>query len=358
MKSPFVATTLRRLALLASIALMLASATGCKRQTEQQKQGAALYGRMCVVCHGQNGEGYKADEAPAIGHPAFLSSATDDFIRRAIAQGRTGTTMSAWIKDRGGPLSRIEIDAVIAFMRTWQKEPTVVLDESKLAGNAQRGEGVYEAECARCHGPKGVSGPNVHVADRDLLATASNGFLRQAIRNGRAPTTMPEFQNKLGNPGIDDVVAHLRALAAAPREMIAAEPVRQGPLPLGPVPLNPKGPEPIGFQASPKTTPADVIKKQLARGARMSILDARAPSDYMNEHIAGAVSTPFYDPDRYFPQLPKDSWLVCYCACPHAESGQLAGKLRAAGFTKVTVLDEGLGYWRGKDYGTSKGEKP
>ena len=90
----------------------------------------------------------------------------------------------------------------------------------------------------------------------------------------------------------------------------------------------------------------------------MALLDARAPSDYMNEHIEGAVSVPFYDPDPYFSALPRDAWLVCYCACPHAESGQLAQKLLAAGFTKVTVLDEGLGVWRARKYGTHRGDQP
>jgi len=70
------------------------------------------------------------------------------------------------------------------------------------------------------------------------------------------------------------------------------------------------------------------------------------------------VSVPFYDPAHYFPDLPKDAWLVCYCACPHAESGQLATKLVAAGFKQVTVLDEGLGVWRSRKYPTHTGPAP
>jgi cytochrome c oxidase cbb3-type subunit 3 len=90
----------------------------------------------------------------------------------------------------------------------------------------------------------------------------------------------------------------------------------------------------------------------------MALLDARPPSDYSNEHIAGAVSVPFYDPDPYFAGLPKDAWLICYCACPAAESGQLAQKLTAHGFPKVTVLAEGLGAWRIRKYGTHTGQDP
>ena len=90
----------------------------------------------------------------------------------------------------------------------------------------------------------------------------------------------------------------------------------------------------------------------------MAILDARAPPDYTYEHIAGAVSVPFYDPDPYIDQLPRDAWLVAYCSCPHAESGQLARKLTAKGFTKVTVLDEGLGVWKNRKYPVKNGDKP
>jgi cytochrome c oxidase cbb3-type subunit 3 len=346
-------------------ALVIFAAPGCKKMTEQQKHGAELYARMCVVCHGQNGEGYKADEAPAVAHPEFLASVSDDFLRRAIAEGRSGSTMSAWAKERGGPLSREDVDAVVAFLRVWDKKGgKTPLDEHPLptgaagTAGAARGEALFAVECASCHGPNGTSGPNVRIGDRDLLATASNGFLRHAIRHGRNNTKMPAFRAKLGDPAIDDILLHLRARAATPQQTTFASPPKQGPLPLGPVPLNPKGREPKGFKTSPETTSADVIKAELDHGARLSLLDARAPSDYMNEHIAGAVSVPFYDPDQYFSKLPKDSWLVCYCACPHAESGQLAGKLRSAGFTKVTVLDEGLGYWRSKNYGTSKGAEP
>jgi cytochrome c oxidase cbb3-type subunit 3 len=152
------------------------------------------------------------------------------------------------------------------------------------------------------------------------------------------------------------VTALLRSWALPPPPPPAPAP--PPPLPLGPVPLNPKGPEPIGFKTTPGTTPADVVHAQLQRGARMALLDARAPSDYMNEHIAGAVSVPFYDPSQYLADLPKTAWLVCYCACPHAESGMLASKLVQAGFKKVTVLDEGLGVWRSKNYPTHTGDKP
>jgi cytochrome c oxidase cbb3-type subunit 3 len=264
--------------------------------------------------------------------------------------------MSAWSKDRGGPLSREDIEELIKFLRTWRKQTTIALDERPNSGDLTRAQDLFARECVRCHGERGVGGPNVHIGNPQLLQAASNGFIRYAIKNGRPGTIMPAFSQTLGDQGIEDLTALLRSWTnPAPPPPPPAPPP---PIPLGPVPLNPRGPDPVGFKMTPETTPMDVIHAQLKSGARMALLDARAPSDYMNQHIAGAVSVPFYDPSPYLAQLPKNSWLVCYCACPHAESGSLAAKLLAAGFKKVTVLDEGLGAWAGKKYPVSSGEKP
>jgi rhodanese-related sulfurtransferase/mono/diheme cytochrome c family protein len=336
---------------------------GCGRHQMAEKlaqasRGGELYGRMCAVCHGASGQGYSADDAPGIGRRQFLAAVSDHFLHEAIAAGRTGTTMSSWGRDRGGPLTDADIDAIIAFMRLWPHGASA-LDERPLHGDVARGTEIYARECVRCHGAMGTAGPLLRVGNPELLQDASDGFLRDAILHGRSGTPMTSFDKALGESGTDDAVALLRSWqAAAGPVRHTASPARVPPLPLGRVPLNPRGPEPIGFRPNPDTTPAAMIKAQMDRGARMVILDARAPSDYVNEHIAGAVSVPFYDPSPYLRQLPKDAWAVCYCACPHAESGQLARKLVAAGFKKVTVLDEGLGYWKGHGYATHAGIDP
>jgi cytochrome c oxidase cbb3-type subunit 3/ubiquinol-cytochrome c reductase cytochrome c subunit len=321
------------------------------------RSGAELYARMCAPCHGAAGEGYKADRAPALANPDFLASASDGFLRLAVADGRAGTTMSAWAAARGGPLRREEVGAVVAFVRAWERAPRAVLDERPAAGSAARGAEIYAARCLRCHGKKGVGGPNVGIGDAQFLRSASNGFLRYAIARGRRGTEMTGFAGGLGDGGIEDVLALLREWQSelAPK---TPPPPPVPPIPLGPLPLNPKGPEPEGFRATPAFTPADAVKAQLERGARLALLDARPPSDYVAEHIAGAVSVPFYDADSYLAALPKDVWLVCYCACPHELSGQLARKLAAAGFAKATVLDEGFGVWKARGYATRTGRSP
>ena len=268
--------------------------------------------------------------------------------------------MSAWGKSRGGPLGTEQVDAVIRFMRTWQQGREVKLDEAPLRADAVLGEPLYRARCASCHGPRGGGGSGPRIGNADFLHSASDGYLRDAITRGRPDTNMPPYATTLSTVEIDSVVATLRSFTAPPAPVLPPPPPPPAvsPLPLGPVPLHPKGPEPKGFTPHPATTGVDIVNAELARGAKMGILDARAPSDYIAEHITGAVSVPFYDPTPYLDKLPKNAWLVCYCACPHAESGQLAQKLLAAGFKKVTVLNEGLLVWRSKQYPTSKGERP
>src|SRR5271167_1782374 len=75
-----------------------------RRLSEPQRRGQELYGRMCSVCHGAAGEGYKADQATALAQGDFLASVTDAYLRNAISFGRSGTTMSAWSTTRSGPL--------------------------------------------------------------------------------------------------------------------------------------------------------------------------------------------------------------------------------------------------------------
>jgi cytochrome c oxidase cbb3-type subunit 3/ubiquinol-cytochrome c reductase cytochrome c subunit len=364
-RSSFAGRTFLRSAAFATVLFALALlASACRRADSKAPvvdgpevvHGRELYTRMCAVCHGEKGEGYKADQAPRLAQPDFLASVSDDFLRGAVTNGRSGTTMSAWGQSKGGPLTPNDVNAVVKFVRSWQKEPNAKLDNRPLSGDAERGTQLFTQHCESCHGVRGVGGPNLHIAGPELLAGASNGFLRYAIERGRPGTTMQSFAKKLDKQAIDDVIVALRSWhrpAAVPET-----PPRVPPIPLGPVPLNPKGPEPHDFNAHPGVTSVDVVHKELARGARFGILDARAPSDYAREHISGAVSVPFYDPTPYFDALPKDVWLVCYCACPHAESGQLAQKLSAQGFKKVTVLDEGLNVWKSKGHPVTAGEKP
>jgi cytochrome c oxidase cbb3-type subunit 3/ubiquinol-cytochrome c reductase cytochrome c subunit len=336
-------------------ALLAIGAFGCSSRVDDAASapdGSALYARYCALCHGARGEGYAADSAPQLANAELLATATDAFLARAVARGRPGTTMSAWDHAHGGPLSDPDVAAVVAFVRAWQTKLAVDVSQVLVTGDALRAEATFADRCASCHGAAGEGGPYLHVANAELLASASDGFLQHAIARGRPGTPMRSYVDELPAQSIDDLVALLRSWQ---------KPVPPGDVPypgtVGPVVQNPTGPDP-GFVVGKRFTPVDVVKGALDRGASMAFVDARPPSDYVASHIAGATNVPFYEVALYREALPRDFWIVAYCGCPHAESGIVADDLLSHGFTRVTVLDEGFFTWRDRGYPVRSGAAP
>ena len=66
------------------------------------EHGAALYDKYCAFCHGDQGQGYTADNATALSNQEFLRIATDEFLANSVRFGRPGTTMSAWGEVKAG----------------------------------------------------------------------------------------------------------------------------------------------------------------------------------------------------------------------------------------------------------------
>lgn len=92
--------------------------------------------------------------------------------------------------------------------------------------------------------------------------------------------------------------------------------------------------------------PVSQVVAAVDAGADIVFVDARPPLDYESGHVAGAISVPYFEAEKHLDRVPRDRWAVVYCECPHAEAQQVADALLAAGYTKVKVIDEGLGGWR------------
>ena len=56
-----------------------------------------LYGQNCAGCHGENGKG---GAAIALADPVYLAIADDTVVRRATADGISGTSMPAFAQSR------------------------------------------------------------------------------------------------------------------------------------------------------------------------------------------------------------------------------------------------------------------
>jgi cytochrome c oxidase cbb3-type subunit 3/ubiquinol-cytochrome c reductase cytochrome c subunit len=262
--------------------------------------------------------------------------------------------MAAFGRNLGGPLEAAEVNAIIAFLRDGGLAP-VPLPAGRGPGEANRGKAIYDANCARCHGTQTQRSSAVHLANPILLETASDTFLRLAVEVGRPPTSMVPWKGALTPAQIDDVVAYVRSMAVPPGVPAApppAAPTAAAPLPprQGPIVLNPKGRAPDFTLKEDLYVSIDQVKEALDRKRRIVIADARAPSDWLNLRIAGAISTPYYE-KRALDDIPNDgTWVLAYCACPHHVSGEVVAELRKRGYKHTAVIDEGVFAWQQKGY--------
>lgn len=318
-------------------------------------EGRALYESHCALCHGSDGTGYRADDAPAIGRPGYLRHADDAFLEIAVYDGRPGTPMSAWGDRHGGPFTRPQARAVVAYVRSFSDVEIEDLSGITVSGDATRGSAIYARECASCHGAsgEGVTAPTLDNAV--FQDSASDGFLRRSIELGRPDTPMPAFGATLSAQDLDDVVTFVRTLRREPPPMWPIE----DPPTLETLVIHPGGAPPSFTLREGRYVPAADVNAALEAGQRLILLDARATSDWVLGHIPGAAPFPFYSVDALASSLPNDgTWIVAYCACPHAASGRVVDELRARGFASTAVLDEGIYFWRDAGYPMARGRLP
>lgn len=315
-------------------------------EQSQASKGAELYGKYCVLCHGADAKGYAADHAPSLVSAPFLASASNTFIARAIRNGRPGTAMGAYGKSRGGPLEESDIEAILDFLR-WPGPSWVVPPTTLVAGDATRGQAIFEETCQPCHGSRDARGEAVHLANPEFIGSASDAFLRYAVVHGRPGTPMVSFAGKLEEQQIDDVVAFVRSFAD-PKPYVPP-PVPGIPADL-PIVMNPNGKTPSFTLREDRFVSAEQVKKAIDAKNRVVIVDARAPSEWIQLHIPGSVPAPYHDLSR-LDVVPKDgTWIVAYCACPHHASGMVVDELRNRGYKRTAILDEGILFWNQHGY--------
>ncbi len=308
--------------------------------------GFAPYTQYCALCHGARGEGYAADHANALTNPDFLRVATDAFLLDSILEGRPGTPMSAWSVTHGGPLDATQAMSIIDWLRSTTGEPQQDVSGVAVLGDVARGRALYASSCASCHGPEGQGVTAVSLNHENFQRAASDGFLRHAIENGRVGTAMASYRDR-GAQSIDDLVVFVRTL----RRISDNPGTVEGVPPVDRLVINPGGANPSFVLREGRYVPAAMVRAAMLANQRMILIDARPPSDWVNGHIPGAAPFPFYNVDTLAMNLPTDgTWIVAYCGCPHAASGQVVDQLRARGFANTAVLDEGVFFWRDAGY--------
>lgn len=89
----------------------------------------------------------------------------------------------------------------------------LALTTSVAAGQTsslQKGELLFQKECAVCHGSEGAGGVGVPLNLQDFLRTTSDEYLSRSIRLGRPGRIMPSF-GKLSDEQIQSIIQYIRS---------------------------------------------------------------------------------------------------------------------------------------------------
>lgn len=220
----------------------------------------------CAQCHGGDGSGGFAATDPDWPAPPLNNvfyRYTRDEVKQIIEQGREGTPMPAWAVDFGGPLNEQKVNDVLNYLEEIELPEEERLE---LPADVTGGEEVFARKCAACHGPNaegqamGQPTPSYYAPDlttefyrlglqakrSDLteelkvelnreptdeevdeamaevpdegIIEAGEEASRMTIIQGRRPTPMPGWLNRISEEQIDAVVAYLRSIQQVPEE--------------------------------------------------------------------------------------------------------------------------------------------
>lgn len=179
-------------------------------------EGAELYERFCVNCHGEGVETLVHDTlrvaVPSIRNPDFLAIASEEFLFRNIRAGRPGTDMPAW-GTQG--LTDAEIRALASHLLDGRKQSRIAFVPTAGADAAQ-GKRLFEESCSTCHGLTQGSGDSSWLGSPGFQETYTDAMIGHSIKYGRAGTLMNPYGKEAGGDltdvQISDLIAFIRTL--------------------------------------------------------------------------------------------------------------------------------------------------
>ncbi|MGD8585322.1 MAG: c-type cytochrome [Chloroflexota bacterium] len=194
--------------------------------------GQQLFAENCASCHGDLGEGGENPARPGdiiapISTAEYLKTRDNATIKAIIAQGQPNFGMSPFGSAYGGPLDDDQIDALVAFIRSWEADPPVELPpEAQVDTLALDGFEIYSDICAQCHGVTGGGGVGPSLRAAEFRNSNTNQDIFDTISQGHEATDMIAWGAILTSDQIEQLVEFIQQLPVD-------EPVPPTPTPAG-----------------------------------------------------------------------------------------------------------------------------
>ena len=168
-------------------------------KAKESVTGERIFAENCNSCHGQFGQGgpnptRSGDIIAPISSSEFLKTRDDYTIRNIISQGQPNSGMSPFEDTNGGQLSADQVDAVVAFIRSWEANPPAdLLPESPPAITPTPGESaqptsggtlgsfseqvlpIFKAKCMMCHNSETALGGWDSTSYQSVMTSGESG---------------------------------------------------------------------------------------------------------------------------------------------------------------------------------------
>jgi mono/diheme cytochrome c family protein len=200
------------------------------------QRGRVVYAQNCMVCHGERGQGAPTSTGLIpprdFTTPRARAELTRERMLGAVTNGRPNTAMAAF----AGRLAASDIEAVVDYVRAGLMLPATggisgtsahsgregalaaegmdLPFANGLTGDARKGERMYMANCATCHGRKGDGkGPRAYFInpkprnfiDKNFRLAFNRQAIYTAVHDGRLGAEMPAWSKVLSEQEMADV---------------------------------------------------------------------------------------------------------------------------------------------------------
>ena len=180
--------------------------------------GRKLFIANCAPCHGEFGEGGQNptrsnDIIAPISTGEYLKTRDDLTLKAIVSQGQPNFGMSPFASSAGGPLDDTQVDAIVAYIRSWEANPPVELPPDVAPQQISLDSGqIFKDLCSQCHGLQGEGGVGPSLASAEFQAKLTDQAMFDTISQGHPATAMIGWGDILTSTQIQGLVKFIRGL--------------------------------------------------------------------------------------------------------------------------------------------------